>query len=119
VVSGDGRYMNDTAIQTIIKIAAANKVERVVIGVDGLMSTPCVSGFVRNFNKDDVSCMGAIVLTASHNPGGPDADFGIKFNCTNGGPAPESITNEVYTQSCEIKSFKIVNDIPDVDLSSP
>lgn len=71
------------------------------------MSTPAVSAYIRKLNSEKPgSCAGGILLTASHNPGGENEDFGIKFNCENGGPAPESVTDEIYKQTCEIKSFK-------------
>lgn len=97
VVSGDGRYWNDVAIQKILKVAAGYGVSEVVVGQYGLLSTPAISNIIRKMNEDgSESCIGAILLTASHNPGGPDEDFGIKFNTSNGGPAPESITDAVY-----------------------
>jgi phosphoglucomutase len=99
VVSGDGRFWNNIAIQKIISISAANGVSHVVIGQHGHLSTPAISNLIRQFNKDKTTCMGAILLTASHNPGGPTEDFGIKFNSLNGGPAPESLTNLIYEKS--------------------
>lgn len=87
IVSGDGRYGNAQAIQVITSIALANGVSEVVIGQGGLLSTPAISNLIRKRNKESTTCMGAILLTASHNPGGPTEDFGIKFNGINGGPA--------------------------------
>jgi len=97
VIAGDGRFYNDVATQVIVKIAAANGVRKVVVGQNSLMSTPAISAMVRNLNESEPeSCVGAVLLTASHNPGGPTEDFGIKFNSKNGGPAQESLTNEIY-----------------------
>jgi len=79
VLSGDGRYYNENAINLIIRMSAANGVGKLILGVNGLMSTPCVSGVIRGRK-----CYGGIILTASHNPGGPKEDFGIKYNCSNG-----------------------------------
>lgn len=113
VVGGDGRYFNREAIQTILKIAAANGFGRAVVGRGGVLSTPAVSALIRS-----LKAFGGIVLSASHNPGGPDGDFGIKYNIGNGGPAPEKITEAIYARSREITSFRIV-DAPDVDLDRP
>mmetsp|Transcript_55668 Transcript_55668/g.76584 ORF Transcript_55668/g.76584 Transcript_55668/m.76584 type:complete len:87 (+) Transcript_55668:285-545(+) len=86
-----------------MRIAAANGVRKVFVGQHGLMSTPAISAQIRKMNETEPeSCVGAVLLTASHNPGGPTEDFGIKFNCQNGGPAQESLTNEIFKQSCEI-----------------
>ncbi|MEW5757062.1 MAG: alpha-D-glucose phosphate-specific phosphoglucomutase [Pseudomonadota bacterium] len=109
VVGGDGRYYNDTAIQIILKMAAANGFGRALVGRSGLLSTPAASAVIRK-NK----AFGGIVLSASHNPGGPNADFGIKYNIGNGGPAPEKITDAIFAHSKQIKEYKIVDaaDIP-------
>jgi len=111
VLGGDGRYHNRAAVQTILKIAAANGVARVLVGRDGLLSTPGASCVIRGHGA-----WGGIILSASHNPGGPDGDFGIKFNPANGGPAPERITNAIYERTCVITEYRTV-DAPDVDLS--
>lgn len=111
VIGGDGRFYNDVAIQKAIKIAAANGFGRVLVGQGGLLSTPAASHLIRH-NK----AFGGLVLSASHNPGGPDGDFGIKYNIANGGPAPESITEAVFARSKVIDSYRIA-DVPDVDLS--
>ena len=87
VVGGDGRYFNKPAIQTILKMAVANGVAKIIVGRNGLLSTPAASHLIR-LNKTD----GGLILSASHNPGGVDEDFGLKFNTPNGGPAPESVT---------------------------
>lgn len=110
VLGGDGRYHNKAAIQTILKMAAANGFGRVLVGRDGLMSTPAVSAVIRKYKA-----FGGIILSASHNPAGPDGDFGIKYNTGNGGPAPEKITDAIYARTGEIGEYRIV-DAADVDL---
>lgn len=110
VVGGDGRFYNREAIQTILKIAAANGFGRAVVGQGGILSTPAVSALIRSLDA-----FGGIVLSASHNPGGPDGDFGIKYNVGNGGPAPEKVTDAIYARTREISSFKIV-EAPDVNI---
>ena len=90
VVGGDGRYYNREAIQIILKMAATNGFGRVLVGQDGLLSTPAASCVIRKYGA-----FGGIILSASHNPGGPDGDFGIKYNIGNGGPAPEKITEAI------------------------
>lgn len=112
VLGGDGRYYNLPAIQIIIKMAAANGVGKIIIGQDGLLSTPAVSCLIRKNQA-----IGGIILSASHNPGGPDGDFGIKYNIKNGGPAPEYLTNEIYKRTLKIDRYRIV-DAPDIDLSA-
>ncbi|BBL70455.1 alpha-D-glucose phosphate-specific phosphoglucomutase [Methylogaea oryzae] len=111
VAGGDGRYHNRQAIQTIVKMAAAHGVGRLLVGRDGLLSTPAASCVIRKYGA-----AGGFVLSASHNPGGPDGDFGIKYNVSNGGPAPESFTNAVFAASKAIASYRIA-DLPDIDLS--
>ena len=110
VVGGDGRYYNREAIQKVIKIAAANGFGKVLIGKGGILSTPAVSGLIRA-----LAAYGGIILSASHNPGGPDGDFGIKYNAGNGGPAPEKITDAIFERSKIIDHYKI-SDAGDVDL---
>jgi phosphoglucomutase len=110
IVGGDGRYFNREAIQTILKMAAANGFGRIVVGQGGILSTPAVSALIRSSNA-----FGGVVLSASHNPGGPDGDFGIKYNVANGGPAPEKITDAVFARTKEISSYKTV-DALDVDI---
>lgn len=117
VVGGDGRYFNDTAIQVIIKIAAANGVRRLIIGEKGLLSTPAVSAIIREHGKIWQKAFGAFILTASHNPGGPTEDFGIKYNCENGGPAPEKLTNDIYEITKTLTSYKTCTNFPAVDIS--
>ena len=112
VLGGDGRYFNREALQTIIKISAAHGVGRLLIGQGGLLSTPAASCVIRKYRAH-----GGFVLSASHNPGGPDEDFGIKYNVTNGGPAPESFTNAVYARSREIDQYRILP-LPDLDLDA-
>ncbi|MEP3299407.1 MAG: alpha-D-glucose phosphate-specific phosphoglucomutase [Pseudoruegeria sp.] len=112
VLGGDGRYFNKQAIQIIMKMAAANGAARVIVGQNGLLSTPAASHLIR-LNKTD----GGFILSASHNPGGIDEDFGVKFNGTNGGPAPESLTDKMVTQTETLTSYKIL-DAVDVDLSA-
>lgn len=111
VVGGDGRYWNKEALQIIIKISAANGIAKLLVGQNGIFSTPAVSAIIRGRNA-----FGALILTASHNPGGPDADFGIKYNISNGGPAPENITNAIYEHTTKITEFKTA-ELPDIDLS--
>lgn len=106
VVGGDGRFYNKTAIKTIIKMAAAAGVKSILVGQNGILSTPAVSCVIRKYKA-----FGGIVLSASHNPGGEDGDFGIKYNVSNGGPAPEKITDAIYAKSQTIDSY----DISDID----
>jgi len=110
VVGGDGRFFNREAIQIVIKMAAANGFGEIIVGRGGILSTPAASALIRA-----EKAFGGIVLSASHNPGGPEADFGIKYNISNGGPAPEKITEAIYAHSKSIESYRIV-DAPDVDL---
>ena len=110
VIGGDGRYFNAEAIQKIIKIAAANGATRVIVGKDGILSTPAASHLIRK-NRTD----GGFILSASHNPGGIDEDFGVKFNASNGGPAPEALTARMYDASKVIESYAIA-EFDDVDL---
>ncbi len=110
VLGGDGRYFNRQAIQTIIKIATANGFGELIIGQGGLLSTPAASHIIRK-NK----AFGGIILSASHNPGGPDEDFGIKYNVSNGGPAPEKFTDALYENSTTITEYKLA-EIADIDL---
>lgn len=100
VVGGDGRYHNRVAIQVILRMAAAKGYARVLVGQGGILSTPAVSAVVRRH-----AASGGIVLSASHNPGGPDGDFGIKYNVANGGPAPEKVTQAVYARSREVREI--------------
>ena len=102
ILGGDGRYYNKQAIQTILKMAAANGIKHVMVGQNGLLSTPAVSALIRKNNA-----AGGIILSASHNPGGPDGDFGIKFNISNGGPAPTSFTDATYEFSKTITQYNI------------
>lgn len=110
VVGGDGRFYNRQATQIILKMAAANGFGRVKVGQGGILSTPATSAVIRKYNA-----FGGIILSASHNPGGPDGDFGIKYNIDNGGPAPEKVTDAIYDRSKTITEYKIV-DAPDINL---
>lgn len=110
VLGGDGRYFNRQAIQIIIKMAAANGFGELIIGQGGLLSTPAASNIIRQYQA-----FGGIVLSASHNPGGPDEDFGIKYNVSNGGPAPEKFTDALYANTKIITEYHIA-EIADVDL---
>ncbi|XP_044506200.1 phosphoglucomutase, chloroplastic [Mangifera indica] len=112
VLGGDGRYFNKEASQIIIKVAAGNGVGKILVGKDGIMSTPAVSAVIRKQKAN-----GGFIMSASHNPGGPDYDWGIKFNYSSGQPAPESITDKIYGNTLSISEIKMA-DIPDVDLSS-
>ena len=110
VVGGDGRYHNAEAIQTIIRMAAANGFGRILVGQGGLLSTPAASCVIRKHQA-----YGGIILSASHNPGGPDGDFGIKYNIGNGGPAPEKITEAIYAHTRTIEQYRTL-DTPPVKL---
>ncbi|MGV7032004.1 alpha-D-glucose phosphate-specific phosphoglucomutase [Methylobacterium symbioticum] len=110
VIGGDGRFLNRTVVQTTIKIAAANGFGRLLVGRGGLLSTPAASCVIRKSGA-----LGGIVLSASHNPGGPDGDFGIKFNARNGGPAPESVTAAIFERAKGLAEYRIL-DVPDLDL---
>ncbi|HEY1721176.1 MAG TPA: alpha-D-glucose phosphate-specific phosphoglucomutase [Magnetospirillaceae bacterium] len=110
VLGGDGRFFNRETVQTVLKIASANGFGRVMVGRGGILSTPGVSCEIRKHKA-----YGGIVLSASHNPGGPDGDFGIKYNVSNGGPAPEKVTEAIYARTQSIDKYRIV-DGPDVDI---
>ncbi|MDB5623516.1 MAG: alpha-D-glucose phosphate-specific phosphoglucomutase [Devosia sp.] len=110
VIGGDGRFYNDVAIQKAIRIAAANGFGKVMVGQNGLLSTPAASHVIRHYGA-----FGGLVLSASHNPGGPEGDFGIKYNIGNGGPAPEKITDAVFARTKVIDSYKTI-EAPDVAL---
>lgn len=109
VLGGDGRFFNDRVTQTIIRMAAANGVARLLVGRDGLLSTPATSAVIREHKA-----FGGIILSASHNPGGPDGDFGIKYNVSNGGPAPEQVTEAMFRRSQAITAYRTVEaaDVP-------
>ncbi len=113
VLGGDGRYFNREAIQVILKMAAAHGFGKVLVGQGGILSTPALSCVVRKH-----AALGGIVLSASHNPGGPDGDFGIKYNIGNGGPAPESVTDAVHARTEVLESYRI-SDAGDVPLDRP
>ncbi|MGY2779646.1 phosphoglucomutase [Thermostichus sp. MS-CIW-23] len=110
VVGGDGRYYNREAIQILLKMAAANGIGRVLVGQGGILSTPAVSCLIRKYGA-----YGGIIFSASHNPGGPQGDFGIKYNIGNGGPAPEKVTEAIYARTQQIREYRIL-EAPDVDL---
>jgi phosphoglucomutase len=112
VIGGDGRYHNRTVIQIAIRMAAANGYGRVLVGQGGILSTPAASNVIRQYGAS-----GGLVLSASHNPGGPDEDFGIKYNIANGGPAPESVTEAIFKRTLEIDQWHSV-EAPDVDLDT-
>ncbi|KAL6246817.1 Phosphoglucomutase-2 [Rhinocladiella similis] len=112
VIGGDGRFWNPEVVQLIAKIGAAYGVKKLVIGQHGILSTPAASHVIR-IRK----ATGGILLTASHNPGGPKADFGMKYNLSNGAPAPETVTNKIFEKSKTLTSYKIA-DIPDIDIST-
>ncbi len=111
VLGGDGRYFNDRAAQVILRMAAANGVGRMIVGQGAILSTPAASHLIR-LNRTD----GGIILSASHNPGGPQADFGVKFNMPNGGPAPESVTEAIHRRTTTIGEYRIL-EAQDVDLA--
>lgn len=111
VVGGDGRYFNVQAIQIILKMAAANGAARIIVGQNGLLSTPAASHLIRMHQTD-----GGLILSASHNPGGIDEDFGLKYNIANGGPAPESVTDAIFNQTQTLDGY-LISTGADVDLS--
>ncbi|KAJ2067520.1 hypothetical protein GGH13_005278 [Coemansia sp. S155-1] len=113
VVGGDGRYYMRDVVQKIIRIGAANGIARFIVGQDGILSTPAASALIRKREAD-----GGIILTASHNPGGPNADFGIKYNTRNGGPAPESVTDAIYAATRTIAEYHQVTLDAPVDLTT-
>lgn len=110
VLGGDGRFYNREAIQIILRMAAANGFGEIWVGRGGILSTPAISCIIRH-----TGAYGGLILSASHNPGGPDGDFGIKYNIANGGPAPESLTDAIYARSREIDVYRML-DAPDIDL---
>ena len=112
ILGGDGRYFNRDAIQIIISMAAANQVSELIVGESGILSTPAASHLIRKHKA-----LGGIILSASHNPGGPDGDFGIKYNSANGGPAPESLTDEIFKVSQSITTYKKLDHSP-IDLDT-
>ncbi|NML93245.1 alpha-D-glucose phosphate-specific phosphoglucomutase [Novosphingobium olei] len=112
VIGGDGRYYNRTVIQQAIRIAAANGYSQVLVGKGGILSTPAASHVIRKYGAS-----GGLILSASHNPGGPDEDFGIKYNIANGGPAPEGVTDAIFARTQVIDRWLTV-EAPDVDLDT-
>lgn len=109
LVGGDGRFLTPEVIAAVCKIACANGVDELHIAQGGLMSTPACSAYIRHLNALHGNCIGGILLTASHNPGGPKEDFGIKFNSRNGGPAQEEFTNLVYTETTRISEYAVAD----------
>lgn len=110
IIGGDGRYYNREVIQKLIKMAAANGFGRLMVGQGGILSTPAASNMIRKYGA-----FGGLILSASHNPGGPKEDFGIKYNIANGGPAPEKITDAIFARTKEIDQYKIA-DVADIDI---
>lgn len=113
VVGGDGRYFNDRAVQVILRMAAANGAAKVIVGANGILSTPAASHLIRKYQTD-----GGIILSASHNPGGPNEDFGIKFNTPNGGPAPEQVTEAIFAATGRLTEYRII-EVQDIDIATP
>lgn len=107
VIGGDGRFFVPETVQTILKIGSANGVGKFIIGQNGILSTPAASNVIRKYKA-----YGGILLTASHNPGGPNNDFGIKYNVSNGGPAPEGVTDKIFQRTKEITSYKVLEHSP-------
>jgi phosphoglucomutase len=105
VVGGDGRYFNDVAIGTLLRMLAANGAAKAIVGQNGILSTPAASNVIRKRKA-----FGGFILSASHNPGGADGDFGIKFNVSNGGPAPENVTDAIFARTKSIDAYKIISD---------
>ena len=102
ILGGDGRYFNREAIQIILRMAAANQVGKIILGQHGILSTPAASNLIRKYQAS-----GGIILSASHNAGGPEGDFGVKFNVSNGGPAPENVTEAIFENSKSLTHYKI------------
>ncbi|YAI82883.1 MAG: alpha-D-glucose phosphate-specific phosphoglucomutase [cyanobacterium endosymbiont of Rhopalodia sterrenbergii] len=113
VLGGDGRYYNRQSIQVILKMAAANGIGRTLVGCNGIFSTPAASAVIRKSKS-----LGGIILSASHNPGGSNGDFGVKYNVTNGGPAPEKVTSNIFECTKTISEYKIL-DAADINLDCP
>lgn len=113
VIGGDGRFLNREVISKAVRMAAANGFARVIIGRGGILSTPAASHLIRSYKA-----LGGLILSASHNPGGPDGDFGIKYNIANGGPAPEGVTGAIYARSLELDRYLILESGQDVDLET-
>ena len=113
VLGGDGRYFNDRAAQVILRMAAASGAKKIIVGQNALLSTPAASNLIRKRQTD-----GGIIMSASHNPGGPEEDFGVKFNTPNGGPAPEEVTNRIFEATKTLTSYEIF-ETQDIDLSTP
>jgi len=118
VVSGDGRYWNSVAVQKVAKIAFGNGVAKIWIGTGGLLSTPAVSAVIRSRGEGFIP-FGGFILSASHNPGGPDEDFGIKYNCENGGPAPEKATNLMCAHTEKITRILSCQGLPEINVTDP
>ncbi|SMX23238.1 alpha-D-glucose phosphate-specific phosphoglucomutase [Boseongicola aestuarii] len=112
VLGGDGRYFNEQAAQVILRMAAASGAKKIIVGQNALLSTPAASHLIRKRKTD-----GGIIMSASHNPGGIDEDFGVKFNIANGGPAPEEVTNRMFEATKTVTSYEIL-ETQDVDLST-
>ena len=118
MVAGDGRYYNAEAMQIICRVLAANGVSNIWVPQNGIMSTPAVSAVIRT--REGGKALGGIILTASHNPGGPGEDFGIKYNEALGQPAGEDFTDALYEKTLHIESFQTLQDgTDDIDLSAP
>ncbi|CCE64082.1 hypothetical protein TPHA_0G02470 [Tetrapisispora phaffii CBS 4417] len=115
VVGGDGRFYNDVILQLIAEIGAANGVRKLIIGQAGILSTPATSHVIRTYHEE---VTGGIILTASHNPGGPENDIGIKYNLANGAPAPESVTNAIWEESKKLTTYKIIKNFPKIDINT-
>lgn len=113
VLGGDGRYFNDRAAQVVLRMAAANGAARIIVGQGAILSTPAASNLIRTRKAD-----GGIILSASHNPGGPNGDFGVKYNISNGGPAPEDVTARIHEASTTVTAYQML-EAQDVDLSTP
>ncbi len=114
VVGGDGRYGNSRAISVIARMAAAHGVARLITTTGGILSTPAASNLIRQHQA-----IGGVILSASHNPGGPDGDFGVKINGANGGPAPESITDAIYAATQKLEGYRILEDASELNLEQP